>query len=73
MRAPDASHLRITLEHPNTDFLQGMAHTSMVPLPPQNLERYPYSWQTPAHWVGNGPFVLKSWTPTEFLVLDENY
>jgi oligopeptide transport system substrate-binding protein len=33
VKALDASHLQITLETPKTNFLQGMAHTSMVPLP----------------------------------------
>ena len=63
VKALDASHLQITLEKPNTNFLHGMAHTSMVPLPQKNLAKFPYSWQTPANWVGNGPFVMKAWTP----------
>src|SRR6478672_3236698 len=75
VKALDASHLQITLEKPNTNFLQGMAHTSMVPLPEKNLEKFRYSWQTPANWVGNGPFVMKSWTPNSRMVLvpNENY
>ena len=72
VKALDSSHLRITLDRPNTSFLQGMAYTSMVPLPEKNLERFPYSWQTPAHWVGNGPFVVKSWTPNSSMVLVPN-
>ena len=35
VKALDTSHLRITLDTPNTNFLQGMAYTSMVPLPRQ--------------------------------------
>jgi oligopeptide transport system substrate-binding protein len=71
----DASHLQITLEKPNTNFLEGMAHTSMVPLPQKNLARFRYSWQTPTNWVGNGPFVMKTWTPNSRMVLvpNENY
>ncbi len=72
VKALDPSHLRITLDRPNTSFLQGMAYTSMVPLPERNLERFPYSWQTPAHWVGNGPFVVKSWTPSSSMALVPN-
>ena len=63
VKALDASHLRIVLGAPNPTFLQGMAAPAMVALPAKNLERSPYSWQEAAHWVGNGPFVIKSWTP----------
>ena len=72
VKALGSSHLQITLETPNPNFLQGMAHTSMVPLPQKNLEQFPYTWQTPAHWVGNGPFVMKSWTPNAMMVLVPN-
>ena len=72
VKALDASHLRITLDAPNASFLQGMAYTSMVPLPEKNLEKFPYAWQTAAHWVGNGPFVMKSWTPNSMMVLVPN-
>ena len=71
-KALDPSHLRMTLEKAHSNFLEGMAHTSMVPLPEKNLERFPYAWQTPAHWVGNGPFVMKSWRPNSMMVLVPN-
>jgi ABC-type oligopeptide transport system substrate-binding subunit len=72
VKALDRSHLRIVLDAPNAAFLQGMAHTSMVALPRRNLTASPYAWQTPAHWVGNGPFVIKSWAPTGEMVLVPN-
>lgn len=72
IKALDASRLRIVLDAPNASFLQGMATTSMVPLPEKNLKRFPYSWQTPARWVGNGPFVMKSFTPNSRIVLIPN-
>jgi oligopeptide transport system substrate-binding protein len=72
VKALDASHLHIVLDAPNANFLQEMAQTSMVPLPEKNLTRFPYSWQTPAQWVGNGPFVMKSWTPNSRMVLIPN-
>jgi oligopeptide transport system substrate-binding protein len=72
VKALDRSHLRITLETANANFLEGMAYTSMVPLPEKNLEKLPYSWQAPANWVGNGPFVMKAWTPNSRMVLIPN-
>jgi ABC-type transport system substrate-binding protein len=72
VKALDASRLRIVLDAPNAAFLQGMALPSMVALPQKNLERHPYSWQKAAHWVGNGPFVIKSWTPNSRMVLVPN-
>jgi oligopeptide transport system substrate-binding protein len=72
VKALDTSELEIVLDTPNTSFLQGMAYTSMVPLPKNNVAKFPYSWQTPAHWVGNGPFTMKSWTPNSTMVLVPN-
>jgi oligopeptide transport system substrate-binding protein len=72
VKALDASHLRISLDAPNPAFLQGMALPSMVALPQKNLKRFPYSWQAAAHWVGNGPFVIKSWKPNSSMVLVPN-
>ena len=69
VKAQDASHLRIVLDAPNATFLQGMAAPSMVALPQKNLNRFPYSWQQAARWVGNGPFVIKSWTANSRMVL----
>jgi ABC-type transport system substrate-binding protein len=72
VKAQDALHLRIVLDAPNAAFLLGMSAPSMVALPPKNLKRFPYSWQKAAHWVGNGPFVIKSWTPNSRMVLVPN-
>jgi ABC-type oligopeptide transport system substrate-binding subunit len=74
VKAVDRSHLRITLEKPNANFLLGMAFTSMVPLPKKNLTTFPFTWQTPARWVGNGPFVMRSWGPNAMILMpNENY
>jgi oligopeptide transport system substrate-binding protein len=72
VKALDASHLRITLAAPNSSFLQEMALSPMVALPRQNLTAFPFSWQTSRHWVGNGPFVPKSWTPKRSMVMVPN-
>jgi oligopeptide transport system substrate-binding protein len=72
IKATDAHDLQITLATPNANFLQGMAYTSMVALPEKNIEKYPNAWQTPAHWVGNGPFIAKAWTVNSSMTLVPN-
>jgi oligopeptide transport system substrate-binding protein len=72
VKALDASHLRITLASPNPGFLQEMALPAMVALPEKNLTSFPFDWQTAAHWVGNGPFTIDSWTPNSRMVLVRN-
>jgi ABC-type oligopeptide transport system substrate-binding subunit len=72
VKALDDAHLQVTLVTANTSFLMGMADVSMVALPRRNIEAHPYSWQTAAQWVGNGPFVVKSWTPNATMVLARN-
>jgi ABC-type oligopeptide transport system substrate-binding subunit len=72
VKALDPAHLQITLVTSHTSFLMDMADVSMVALPRANIEAHPYSWQTAANWVGNGPFVVKSWTPNTTMVLARN-
>jgi ABC-type transport system substrate-binding protein len=72
VKALDASHLRIVLAAPNADFLPEMAQPPMVALPEMNVTRFPFSWQTPARWVGNGPFVIRSWIPNGQMVIVPN-
>ncbi|MGH3382869.1 MAG: peptide ABC transporter substrate-binding protein [Actinoallomurus sp.] len=61
VKAVDTHTLTFTLARPNSAFLIGLTHPSMLPLDPQNVQKYPKNWQQPAHWVGNGPFVLDQW------------
>jgi ABC-type transport system substrate-binding protein len=49
-----------------------MALPAMVALPEHNLTAFPFDWQTAAHWVGNGPFTIESWTPNQQMVLVRN-
>lgn len=72
VKALDASRLRIVLDAPNTGFLQTMTRPAMVALPKKNLTRYPFTWQTAEHWVGNGPFVLRAWEPKVRMVFVRN-
>ena len=60
-RALDPATLELTLEHPAPYLPQMMKHQSFFPLPRHVVERWGDAWVQPAHFVGNGPYVLKSW------------
>ena len=55
VKALDPSHLQITLEKPNTNFLQGMAYTSMVPLPREEPREIPVHVADPGALGGQRP------------------
>lgn len=72
IKAPDEKTLVITLAAPNSDFLLGMTHPSMLVLPSKVVQKYPTDWQKPAHFVGNGAYVMKGWTVNSSMQLDKN-
>lgn len=72
VKAKDAKTLELTLAAPNTDFLLGLTHPSMLPLPKHVLEAMPQEWQKPENWVGNGAFTVKSWTVNSSMTLVPN-
>lgn len=64
VRATDDKTLVITLESPNSAFLMGLTHVSMMLLHPPSVQKSATGWMKPANWVGSGPFVPTSWVPT---------
>ena len=42
------------------------------PVKKELFEKYPDQWPRPEHFVGNGPFVVKSWTPHKEIVMEKN-
>jgi len=72
VKAKDDRTLVLTLATPNSDFLLGLTHPSMLPLPKHLLEAEPQEWQKAENWVGNGPFTLKSWTVNSSMTLVPN-
>jgi oligopeptide transport system substrate-binding protein len=67
LRARDSRTLTVTLEHPAPWFLSLLSGTAWMPVPLATVAKYGgladrgNAWTTPDRWVGNGPFVLKSW------------
>ncbi len=69
--AVDDATLEITLDAPNAEFPLLLTHPSMLPLNPSALEASD-EWVLPENWVGNGPFVLDSWTVNTEMTLAPN-
>ena len=67
LRARDSRTLTVVLEHPAPWFLSLLASPAWMPVPTRTIATYGgvadrgNAWATPERWVGNGPFVLKSW------------
>ncbi|WP_163569582.1 peptide ABC transporter substrate-binding protein [Fodinicola feengrottensis] len=72
IQAPDDRTVRFTLASPNNDFLIGLTHPSMLPLPAHVLKAKPKDWEKPANWVGNGAYVVKTWTLNSAMTLVPN-
>ncbi len=67
LRARDARTLTVSLEHPAPWFLSLLSSPAWLPVPVATIKTFGgladrgNAWATPGRWVGNGPFVLKSW------------
>jgi ABC-type oligopeptide transport system substrate-binding subunit len=72
IRVPDERTVQFTLANQNSDFLIGLTHPSMLPLPAHVLKVKPKDWEKPGNWVGNGPYALKSWTLNSAMTLVPN-
>lgn len=62
VRALDAHTLQLTLEHPAPYLPELAKHQSFFPIPRHVVEKYGDAWVQPAHFVGDGPFRLVSWS-----------
>ncbi len=78
VKAIDPSTLQLTLEHPASYFLSLLTHMAFMPVPVGRIELYGAVdkrgnvWTRPGHFVGNGPFVLKSWKVGQRLVVTKS-
>jgi oligopeptide transport system substrate-binding protein len=75
--APDGRTLRVTLARPDPSFLLMLSHPAWFPVRLKTISDAgpPYErgnpWASPGRLVGNGPFVLRSWTPDEAIVVEK--
>jgi len=72
VRALDPHTVQITLTHPAPYFPEMLTHNVVLPVPRHVVERYGDSWVQPGRFVANGPYLLKSWTLGDRIVLEKN-
>jgi oligopeptide transport system substrate-binding protein len=75
LRAPDPRTVTVVLEHPAPWFPSVLCGPAWMPVHIPTVSRYgPLTrrgnpWAEPGRWVGNGPFVLKSWRRGQEIVV----
>ncbi|MBM4149210.1 MAG: peptide ABC transporter substrate-binding protein [Lentisphaerae bacterium] len=76
--APDSRTVRITLNAPIPYFLSLLAHHSWFPVHQPTIRAHGAettigtAWTKPGSFVGNGPFVLKTWEPGNRIEVEVN-
>lgn len=77
-KALDPHTLQLTLRHRTPFLLHAMNHESWLPVPVSvikkfdGMERQSTPWTRPENFVGNGPYVLKSWRPNQMIVAERS-
>lgn len=72
LAAPDPHTVVVTLERPNSGFLAYAASGPWIPINPRVVRRLGRQWTRPGNYVGNGPFVLAEWLPSQRISVRRN-
>ncbi len=72
IRAVDDKTFEITLVGAVPYAEAMMAHYSFAPLPLHAIQKFGNDWTKPGNFVGNGPFVVETWTPQEKITVVPN-
>jgi oligopeptide transport system substrate-binding protein len=72
VRAAAPRVLEIRLAHPAPYLPELAKHNTMYPTPRHVVERYGEAWTQPAHYVGNGPYVLRAWRLGDYVKVVKN-
>ena len=73
LRAPAPRTFVVTFVGPLPYALAMLTHSAFMVTPTFAVRRFgPGAWTKPAHFVGNGPFVLKEWHPQDRIVVVRN-
>jgi oligopeptide transport system substrate-binding protein len=72
VKALDAHTLEVRLEHPAPYLPEMLTHTSTMPQPAHVVTAKGDAWARAGSYIGNGPFILKSWIPNGSIVVEKN-
>ena len=72
IETPDDATLKVTLEKPDSVFLQHMGLWSAMPLREDVITKFGDKWTDPGNLIGNGPFLLKEWAHNDHITLVRN-
>ncbi len=73
IRALDRRTFRVTFVGPLPYALAMLTHSAFAVTPTFAVKKYgPGQWTKPAHFIGDGPFVLKAWKPQNKVVVVKN-
>jgi len=73
VEALTSRQLRVTLRAPCAYFLDLASFETYMPVHQATVEKHPeLKWTRPENFVGNGPFVLKEWSPRLKIVMVPN-
>jgi len=72
IRAIDDMTFEVQLTGPAPYAIDVIAHYAFNAVPLHAIEKFGTDWIKPGNFVGNGAFILKSWTPQESITLVPN-
>lgn len=78
VRALDPRTLQVRLEHPTAYFLSLLTHPAWFPVPLATVAKHGAvaqpgnRWTRPGSIIGNGPFVLKTWRPSQEIFVEKS-
>jgi len=72
VKAVDAQDLQVTFVGPLPYALSMLTHSSFSATPSAVIAKNGATWVKPEHFVGSGPFILKSWRPQDKIVVTKN-
>lgn len=64
--------LEIRLTHPAPYLTELAKHQTMYPVPKHAVEKWGDAWSQPAHYVSNGPYIVREWRLGDYIRSEKN-